>query len=88
MISAFTTFSKRFPTFPIALNSAPYGDLYFSNRNRSPLIERFTANILKSPHQTVELPHELLSAYQHRLLDVGGVPRLLPSFRATCGQED
>jgi hypothetical protein len=83
VIPAWTTFSKRARTYPIMVSSGAWSDFYFSNQPVSPLIDHFRAKLCAGPYAMVEIPDDILPAFQHRLIRVDGVPvRLLPSFRA------
>jgi hypothetical protein len=81
VIPAFATFSKRHQTFPIALNSFEWSDLYFSNAPTSDLIEHFKAMIYGSSFSVAEVPDEVLGLYHHELMQYPGQAlRLIPSF--------
>jgi hypothetical protein len=86
VIPAFVTFSKRHQTFPIALNSFEWSDLYFSNSPTSKLIEHFRAMIYGSNFSIAELPDEVLGFYHHELMEYSGQAlRLIPSFNFRRG---
>jgi hypothetical protein len=83
VIPAWTTFSKRFCTYPIAMTSGEWCDFCFSNQPASPLIEHFKAGLMSSSYAAIEVPDDALPAFHHKLVRVDGVPvRLLPAFSA------
>jgi hypothetical protein len=83
VIPAWTTFSKRVRTYPIAMTSGEWSDFYFSNQPSSPLIDHFKARIMAGAYPAIGVPEDILPAFHHRLVRVDGVPvRLLPAFGA------
>jgi hypothetical protein len=86
VIPAWTTFSKRVETYPIAVTSGVWSDFYFSNQPESPLIARFRAGLLNGPHgpyPAIEIPDDLLPSFCHKVVRVDGVAvRWLPVFRS------
>jgi Methyltransferase domain len=81
VIPAFTTFSKRFDVFPLALTAGSWSDLYFSNQPTSDLIDGFLERIERSAHPLVEIPDDLLGAYRHKEVEQNGrVIRVYPEF--------
>jgi hypothetical protein len=83
VLPAFQTFAKRVPAYPVALSMAEWSDLYFSNQQQSPLIDRLRDGLIYANHRLLELPVEILGAYHHRTVDLSNTEKyLLPSFRA------
>lgn len=81
VIPAWTTFSKRVPTYPVAVTAGDWSDLYFSNQPESPLINHFKATLLSGSHPAIDVPDVILPAFRHKIVRVGGVRgRLVPGF--------
>jgi Methyltransferase domain len=81
VIPAFTTFSKRYETYPIALTSTDWSDFYFSNAPTSDLIVHFKTMIYRSGLNIVEVPDEFVGCYHHEPTPPAAqTSRIIPSF--------
>jgi hypothetical protein len=83
VIPAYTTFSKRVRTYPVAMTAGEWSDFYFSNQPSSPLIDRFKEAILGGPYAAVDVSDDVIPNFHHRVVRVNGIPvRLLPVLRS------